>query len=152
MNVEHNSRERGPVVPLWFLKLFTRVNLWVYRLSRGRLTNRLAGNPICLVTMIGARSGKRRTVPLMYVPYQNGILLVASQGGAPKHPGWYHNLVAHPDVIVEEGGARRELRARALQGEERDHAWPVCVERYPPYAEYQQRTRREIPVFYCEPV
>jgi len=143
--------EAGPAMPRGFLKAFTRLNVWVYRASGGRLMSKLAGDPICLVTMTGARSGRERTIPLMYVPYRDGVLLVASQGGAPTHPVWYHNLIAHPDVVVEQGGQRMALRARVLTGEERAAAWPVCVSHYAPYAAYQTRTNREIPVFFCEP-
>ncbi len=114
--------------------------------------NRLAGDPICLVTMKGAKSGKQRTIPLMYVPYQAGLLLVASQGGAPRNPVWYNNLIKHPEIEVEEGGVHRKLHAQVLDGEARSAAWKVAVEHYNPYEEYQQRTQREIPVFYCRPL
>jgi deazaflavin-dependent oxidoreductase (nitroreductase family) len=151
-NTENAEKvEAGPAMPRGFLKAFTRLNVWVYRASGGRLMNKLAGDPICLVTMTGARSGRVRTIPLMYVPYRDGVLLVASQGGAPSHPVWYHNLVAHPDIIVVQGGRTRNLSARVLSGAERADAWPVCVEHYAPYADYQERTNREIPVFYCGP-
>ncbi len=152
MTTESSAQtEQGPAIPTWFLKIFTRFNVWVYRLSRGRLMNRLGGDPICLVEMTGARSGRQRTIPLMYVPDGEDVLLVASQGGAPRHPVWYHNLVAHPQVTITEGGRRRAMTARQLAGEERAAAWPICVEHYSPYAEYQTRTQREIPVFRCEP-
>jgi len=145
------STEQGPAIPRWILKAYTRLNVWVYRCSGGRLMSRLAGDPICLVTMTGARSGKRRTLPLMYVPYQEGVLLVASQGGAPHNPVWYKNLIKHPEIVVEVNGKQRKLHAELLQEEARGVAWKVAVEHYAPYAEYQQRTLREIPVFYCRP-
>ena len=144
--------ERGPVAPRWARRAISWLNVFVYTISKGRMMNKFAGDPICLVTMTGAKSGRRRTIPLMYVPYRDGVLLVASLGGARSHPLWYHNLVAHPDVTVLESGRRRHLRARLLAGEERAAAWPVCVEHYAPYAEYQEKTNREIPVFCCEPV
>ena len=97
MSEEVNTKT-GALPPRWVLKLFTKVNVIVYKLTRGRLMNKLSGMPILLVEMKGARSGKKRTIPLMYVPHGDGFLLVASQGGAPKHPVWYHNLVAYPDV------------------------------------------------------
>ena len=146
-----SKEEAGPAIPRAFLKAFTRLNVWVYRVSKGRLMNTLGGDPICLVNMTGAKSGRPRTIPLMYVPYQNGVLLVASQGGAPNHPVWYHNLVKYPHVVVEQGGRKLELTARILEGAERDAAWPVCVEHYEDYADYQARTNRQIPVFFCEP-
>ena len=142
----------GKPPPRWLLKALTRVNVFVYRASGGRLMNKLAGDPICLVTMTGAKSGRERTIPLMYVPDGDSILLVASQGGAPSHPVWYHNLVAHPDVVIEEGGRRMPLRARQVDAEEKARLWPICVSHYRPYEDYQRRTDRDIPVFRCEPI
>lgn len=144
--------DQGRPPPRWFLKAMTRINVWVYRMSGGRLMSTLAGAPICLVTMTGAKSGRQRTIPLMYVPDGDSVLLVASQGGAPTHPTWYLNLVAHPDVTVEQGGRVRALRARRVSAEEKARLWPICVSHYAPYDRYQQRTARDIPVFRCEPV
>ncbi len=144
--------EQGPAMPLWFLKRFTRLNVWVYRASRGRLMNSLAGDPICLVTMTGARSGRERTIPLMFVPDGEDVLLVASQGGAPRHPAWYHNLVAHPEVTITLGGQSRQMQVTELADDARAQAWPICVSHYAPYADYQTRTRRQIPVFRCTPL
>ena len=87
----------------------------------------------------------------MYVPCGDGVLLVASQGGAPKHPVWYHNLVAHPDIDVEYRGREMKLRARLATAEERPSLWPICDRHYAPYADYRARTDREIPIFVCEP-
>ncbi len=137
--------------PRWFIKAFTRINVWVYRLSGGRLMGSFSGYPICLVTMTGARSGRQRIVPLMYVPHGETIILVASQGGNPKHPVWYYNLVAHPEIVVEQGGRRLQLKARLVDADEKDWLWPICVEHYDPYETYQMRTTRDIPVFICEP-
>jgi F420H(2)-dependent quinone reductase len=111
----------------------------------------LNGRPICVVTMKGAKSGKMRDVPVMYVPYQNGVLLVASLGGAPVAPSWYYNLQAHPDIEVQVKADRLKLRAREASREERQRLWPVCLEHYPDYQIYQDRCTREIPVFVCEP-
>ena len=149
---DRSAEEQGPAIPLWFLKLFTRFNVWVYRVSKGRWMNTLSGDPICLVTMTGARSGRERTIPLMFVPDGDDVLLVASQGGAPRHPIWYHNLVAHPEVTITQGGQRRQMQVTELAGDERAAAWPICVSHYAPYAEYQTRTQRQIPVFRCTPI
>jgi len=143
--------DQGPAMPRWILKAYTRINVWVYLLSDGRLMNKLNGDAICLITMTGAKSLKRRTIPLMYVPYGDSVLLVASQGGAPKHPVWYHNLVAHPSIVVNENGRQRQLKVRLATAEEKPDMWRVCVKHYAPYADYQLRTPREIPVFVCEP-
>jgi deazaflavin-dependent oxidoreductase (nitroreductase family) len=134
-----------------FIKPFSGLNAAVYRWTGGRLMGRFGGREICLVTMTGARSGKSRTIPLMYVPYQQGVILVASLGGAPQHPVWYQNLVKHPDIEVQYRGRKMKLRAREVDPEEKARLWPIAVEHYPPYADYQRRTDRDIPVFVCEP-
>ena len=136
--------------PRWVLKTFTKLNVLVYRLSGGRLMNTLAGLPIILVKMTGAKSGKPRTIPLMYVPHDKGFILVASQGGAPKHPVWYYNLVKYPRVEITQGGKTSTLKARRVSDEEKAELWPTCVKYYPPYQQYQNRTDRNIPVFLCE--
>ena len=149
---ETTAVDRGRPPPRWLLKALTRLNVWVYRASGGRLMSTLEGDPICLVTMTGAKSGKLRTIPLMYVPDGDSVLLVASQGGAPTHPTWYYNLMAHPDITVEQGGQVRRLKARRVSAEEKARLWPICVSHYTPYEQYQQRTERDIPVFRCEPI
>ena len=113
--------------------------------------NTLGGDEVCFVTMKGAKSGRTLTIPLMYVPYRDGVLLVASQGGAPKNPVWYHNLVKHPDIEVRHRGERMELRARLASPDEKPELWPLCDEHYAPYAQYRERTTRDIPIFVCEP-
>jgi deazaflavin-dependent oxidoreductase (nitroreductase family) len=133
------------------MKLFTRLHVLLNRLSGGRAFNRLAGDEVCFVTMTGAKSGRRITIPLMYVPHGQGVLLVASQGGAPKNPVWYHNLVAHPDIEVRHRTQTMKLRARLARPEEKPSLWPVCDAHYAPYAEYRTRTTRDIPIFVCEP-
>ena len=144
------SNDNGKPPPRWLLKTFTRINVFVYRLSGGRLMNKLAGMPIVLVTMKGARSGRTLTIPLMYVPHERGYILVASQGGAPKHPAWYHNLVKNPEIEITFEGQTRKFTARQVDEDEKATFWPTCVEYYPPYEQYQRRTERQIPVFLCE--
>ncbi|MFP6656420.1 MAG: nitroreductase family deazaflavin-dependent oxidoreductase [Myxococcota bacterium] len=134
-----------------FLKPFSKFNSFVYRWTKGRLMGRLKGRPIMLVTMTGAKSGKSRTIPLMYVPYKEGVIVVASQGGSPRSPVWYRNLVAHPDVVVQYRSQKMNLRAREIGDEERAEVWPICVEHYHEFADYQKRTDRKIPIFVCEP-
>ncbi|GAB3683275.1 nitroreductase family deazaflavin-dependent oxidoreductase [Angustibacter aerolatus] len=111
----------------------------------------LAGRPIVLLTSIGARSGKLRKTPLMRVEHDGRYAVVASLGGAPKHPVWYFNLVADPRVELQDGAVRRDYTAREVQGEEKAEWWRRAVEAYPPYDEYQAKTEREIPVFVLEP-
>jgi len=133
------------------IKYFAKLNVWVYRISNGRLLNKFAGSEICLLTMTGAKSGEKRITPLMYVPYNEGVVLVASLGGAPKNPVWYHNVVANPQVEVQYRDKKMDLIARRVYDEERAVIWPICVDYYKPYADYQKRTDREIPLFVCEP-
>ena len=109
------------------------------------------GRPVVLITMKGAKSGAKRTIPLMYVPYGDGVIIVASQGGAPKSPVWYANLLANPDIEAQYKGQKMQLRARQVDDDEKAQVWPTCVEHYPPFADYQSRTDRNIPVFVCEP-
>jgi deazaflavin-dependent oxidoreductase (nitroreductase family) len=142
--------ETPGIPPRWLLKLLTRVNVIVYKLSGGKLMNEFSGMPICMVEMTGAKTGGKRTIPLMYVPHEKGVILVASLGGAPKNPVWYHNLVANPQVRITEGGTTRALTARQVDDVEKEALWPTCVKYYPPYQEYQDRTPRNIPVFLCE--
>ena len=144
------ERDKGAPPPRWVLKAFTRFNVFVYKLSGGRLMNELSGMPIVLVEMTGAKSGKHKTIPLMYVPHESGFILVASQGGAPKHPLWYHNLIKHPEIIITYDGKARKCTARRVSDEEKAQLWPTCVEYYPPYQDYQERTDRNIPVFLCQ--
>ncbi|MXP24030.1 nitroreductase family deazaflavin-dependent oxidoreductase [Gordonia sp. HNM0687] len=106
--------------------------------------------PIVLFTTTGAKSGKKRYVPLMRVEENGKYAMVASKGGAPGHPSWYHNVKAHPQITVQDGAVVRELTARELDGAEREHWWDLAVAAYPPYADYQTKTERRIPVFVLE--
>lgn len=106
--------------------------------------------PIVLFTTTGAKSGKKRYVPLMRVEENGRYAMVASKGGAPEHPSWYFNVKANPAVTVQDGDKTLSLTARELDGDEREHWWKLAVEAYPPYAEYQTNTDRQIPVFVVE--
>jgi deazaflavin-dependent oxidoreductase (nitroreductase family) len=111
----------------------------------------IQGRPVVVVVMRGRRSGKLRRVPLMRVEHHGSYAAIASKGGAPEHPEWFHNLVAHPDVVVHDGTDTVELRARVVEGSERAEWWDRSVAAFPPYADYQVNTDREIPVFVLEP-
>ena len=107
--------------------------------------------PVVLVTIRGAKSGKLRYTPLMRVEHDGRYALVASKGGAPEHPTWYQNLVANPHVELQDGAVTKEYDAREVGGDERRRWWERAVAAYPPYADYQQKTDRLIPVFVLEP-
>jgi deazaflavin-dependent oxidoreductase (nitroreductase family) len=137
--------------PKRVIRFFTGLNVLIYRLSGGTLMNRLEGAPICLVTMTGRKSGKKKTIALMYTPHGADVLLVASLGGAPQHPLWYYNLKAHPQIEIQAGRVRRRMLAREATPEEKRALWPVVVANYRSFEAYQQRTTREIPLFICAP-
>lgn len=124
----------------------------VYRLSNGLIGHRFPGAPpVLLLDHVGARSGIERTIPLVYVDDGDDVVLVASKGGHPKNPAWYHNLRAHPDTVVQIGHERRPVRARIATAQERKRLWPKAVATYGGYRGYQERTQREIPLVILEP-
>jgi deazaflavin-dependent oxidoreductase (nitroreductase family) len=107
--------------------------------------------PVVVVTNIGAKTGKVRKTPLMRVEHDGRYAAVASLGGAPKNPVWYYNLKANPRVEVQDGQKRADMIAREITGAERAEWWERAIAAYPPYADYQERTSRRIPVFVLEP-
>ena len=124
-----------------------------YERSGGREANTLAdtGMPVVIFTTRGNKSGKLRKTPLMRVEHKGRYAMVASQGGAPKHPVWYHNIKADPTALmVQDGPEPFDAVAREVTGEERAEWWERAVAAYPPYADYQQKTEREIPVLVVE--
>ncbi|HSC34719.1 MAG TPA: nitroreductase/quinone reductase family protein [Thermodesulfobacteriota bacterium] len=151
MTTEPAAASSGAQYPHWIVKTFARAQVSLNRLSDGRLFNSFGGREICFVTMKGAKSGRTLTLPLMYVPYRDGVLLVASLGGAPANPVWYHNIVKYPEIVVRHRGRSMKLRARLAAPEEKPALWPVCDQYFPPYADYRKRTTRDIPIFVCEP-
>jgi deazaflavin-dependent oxidoreductase (nitroreductase family) len=126
----------------------------VYRASGGRIGHTLPGVParMLLLDHVGARTGTVRTSPLLYFRDRDDLVIVASKGGYPRHPAWFHNLVANPDVTVQIGGERRAVHARVATPAERGRLWPRAVRTYRGYADYQRRSRgREIPLVILEP-
>ena len=130
----------------------TRLHIAAYRASRGLIGHRGLGMPpMLLLDHVGAKSGKHRTSPLVYVRDGADVVIVASKGGHPRHPSWYHNLRAHPDTTVQVGSERRAVHARLANPEERKRLWPMAVKIYSGYTGYQRRTDREIPLVILEP-
>lgn len=123
-----------------------------FRANSGQVGGQFAGAPLLLLTTTGARTGQRRTSPVMYNPDGDRLLIFASKGGAPTHPDWYHNLVAHPRVTVEVGTETFDAIATVLRGEERDRLFARHAAQYPGFAEYQAKTTRTIPVIALERV
>ncbi len=114
-------------------------------------TLRDTGIPVIIVTMKGHKSGKVRKIALMRVEHDGEYALVASKGGAPEHPGWYHNISADPEIMVQDGPEPFATTARLVTGEERAAWWERAVAVFAPYGEYQEKTDREIPVFVTSP-
>jgi F420H(2)-dependent quinone reductase len=125
---------------------------FVYRASGGLIGHRFPGAPpTLLLDHVGAKSGQKRTSPLTYTRGDgDDLVLVASKGGYPKNPAWFHNLRANPDTVVQVGRERRQVHAHVATPEERERLWPRVVENYGGYAEYQKRTEREIPLVILE--
>ncbi|MHA6621798.1 nitroreductase family deazaflavin-dependent oxidoreductase [Pseudonocardia sp. DLS-67] len=112
----------------------------------------IKGRSVVLLTTRGVKSGKLRKVPLMRVEHEGRYAIVASLGGAPKNPVWYHNVRAEPHVELQDGTETKDFRAREVTGEEKAVWWERAVAAYPDYADYQKKTTRQIPVFVLEPV
>lgn len=123
-----------------------------FEATNGAEANTMGGAPIIVLTSVGAHSGKLRKTPLMRVEHEGRYAVVASKGGHPAHPTWYHNLVAHPHVELQDGAVRRDYLARELEGAERELWWERSVAAWPDYAQYATRTDRLIPVFLLTPI
>jgi deazaflavin-dependent oxidoreductase (nitroreductase family) len=134
------------------LKLMSRLNTWAYRATGGRLGGKFRGGaPVMLVTTTGRKSGRRLTVPLLYLRDGDRVVTVASKGGMDHHPLWYLNMLSNPGVEVQIGEDTRSLRAHTASTAEKAELWPKLVAMYPDYANYQARTTREIPVVILAP-
>jgi deazaflavin-dependent oxidoreductase (nitroreductase family) len=128
------------------------LNKWMLRRSKGRWGKTLVGTggaPVCLLTTTGVKTGQPRTIALLYLRDGDDIVIVASKGGMSTNPQWYGNLVAEPKVTVEIGGELRAMTARTATAEEKARLWPMLVDMYKGYADYQARTDRQIPVVIC---
>jgi deazaflavin-dependent oxidoreductase (nitroreductase family) len=117
-----------------------------FRANGGEVGGPFAGAPMLLLTTTGAKSGQRRTTPLVYLPDGDRFIVIASKGGAPAHPAWYHNLAAHPETTIEVGTESIPVTALVVTGEERDKLYARQAELRPAFAEYQTKTTRRIPV------
>ncbi|MFD7665051.1 nitroreductase family deazaflavin-dependent oxidoreductase [Streptomyces sp. NPDC059788] len=129
---------------------WVRDQVELYESSGGTKGTTMRGLPVIVLTTRGAKSGKIRKSPLMRVEHEGAYAVVASLGGAPKHPVWYHNIVADPRVELQDGPVRMDLVAREVTGEEKALWWGRAVEAFPYYDDYQQKTDRVIPVFVLE--
>ena len=134
------------------IKIMSALNIWAYRATGGKIGGKfLRGAPVMLMTTTGCKSGKPRTAPLIYLENGDDLVIVASKGGMSRHPAWYRNLEANPDVEVEIGSERRKMRARRVSDEEKAEFWPKLTQIYRDYDDYQARTDRNIPVVVLSP-
>ena len=140
------SRKASQAPPRWLTRIHTSLYLW----TRGAIGGRMGTSPILLLTTIGRKSGVLRTTPLFYLADGTRFALVASNGGAEQHPLWWRNLLADPRAGVQVGRQNINMMARQATPEERAQLWPRLVAVYAPYADYQKRTSREIPVVILE--
>ena len=138
--------EYGPSTSGWARTAAER-----YEGSDGTESNTLRGRPVIVLTSVGAKSGKLRKTALMRVEHDGVYAVVASLGGAPRNPAWYHNLTKNPHVELQDGATKRDYLARELSGDEKADWWARAVEAWPDYAAYQKRTSRQIPVFVLDP-
>ena len=130
---------------------WARENAEQFMASGGTEGTELKGRPVILLTTIGAKTGKIRKTPLMRVEHEGEYAVVASLGGAPKHPVWYFNIAAHPEVELQDGTVTKEYTSREVFGDEKAVWWERAVATWPDYAEYQKKTDRQIPVFVLTP-
>jgi F420H(2)-dependent quinone reductase len=133
------------------LKLFSQLNVFLYKASGGRLGGRFKGAPVLLLTTTGRKTGKSRTTPLLYGEDAGRYVVVASVGGAPKHPAWYLNLGGDAAATIQVGGRKLSVRGETASPEERARLWTLMTRLYPGYDAYQAKTSREIPVVVLTP-
>jgi deazaflavin-dependent oxidoreductase (nitroreductase family) len=136
--------------PAWAVRASGKLNVPVYRLSRGRLMNKVGRAPVLLLTTTGRRSGQLRTAPVVFGHDDGNVIVIGSNAGNSE-PGWSHNLRANPDAEIEIGPKRSSVRARLAEGEERDRLWRAMNAQYEGFEDYRERAGREIPVFVLEP-
>lgn len=123
----------------------------IFRASHGKVGGRIGGSEVLLLNTVGRKTGQKRTTPLLYMPDGHDYAIVASKGGSPTHPAWYHNLKANPETTVEVGDRKVRVRAEEANPEERVRLWPKLVQMYSGYENYQKKTNREIPVILLKP-
>jgi len=151
MPSDHALARLSMLLPAGALRALGRLNVPVYRLTRGRLMNKVGQAPVMLLTSTGRRSGKPRTAPVLYARHGESLVVISSNGGNHNAPGWSYNLKAHPDAEVQIGAQRRLVRARVAVGEERTRLWRTMNERYAGFDDYEANVSRDIAVFVLEP-
>ncbi len=151
MPSDHAYARLSILLPAGALRALGRLNTPIYRLTRGRLMNKVGRAPVLLLTSTGRRSGQPRTAPVVYGSDGENLIVISSNGGNHNQPGWAYNLKDHPDAEVEIGGERRPVRARVADGEERERVWRMMNEEYAGFDDYEANVTRDIAVFVLEP-
>ena len=146
------GRIRNSKIVALLVKYFARAHIWVYRRTNGRLGAKLLWFPAALLTTVGRKTGQPRTTATLYLCDGDRVVLPASFGGRDRHPSWYLNLKANPQVRVQIRGKLCDMTARDATDEEREQYWPGLIKIYPPYRGYRDATDRVIPLVVCEPI
>ena len=150
-----SARPRGrPYGKAIFLaqRAATKLHSFVYRATNGRIGGRIVGGPVLLLTTTGRKSGRARTVPLLYLKDGEDLVVVGSNGGTATAPAWWLNLMVNPEAAVELGGSKARVQAEEAGSEEKERLWPKLVKMYGGYEDYRRRTDRQIPVVLLHPV
>jgi F420H(2)-dependent quinone reductase len=150
MPSDHAFSRLSMSLPVWMLRAGGKLNVPVYRLSRGRLMNKIGRAPVLLLTTTGRRSGQTRTAPVLFQHDGENVVVIGSNAGN-REPGWSFNLKANPEAEIEIGPKRSLVRARVCEGEERERLWQTMNAQYEGFEHYDERANREIPVFVLEP-
>jgi len=138
-------------IPGSFLRRIGKLNVPLYRITRGRIGGRVGRAPVLLLTTTGRKSGEPRTAPVLFLPDGERLLVIGSNAGNDRPPAWALNLTANPDAEVQVRADRRQVRARVAEGEERDELWRKMNEQYSGFDDYRNRTKRDIRLFVLEP-
>jgi len=151
MPSDHAYSRLSMSMPAGVLRALGKLNVPIYRFTRGRLMGKVGRAPVLLLTSTGRRSGQSRTAPVLYLADGERVVVIGSNAGNKRAPAWSHNLKANPEAEVQIRGVRRPVRARVTEGEERAECWRKMNEQYAGFEDYDERTSRDIAVFVLEP-
>jgi deazaflavin-dependent oxidoreductase (nitroreductase family) len=151
MPSDHAYSKLSMSMPAGLLRTLGKLNVPIYRLTRGRVMGKIGNAPVLLLTSTGRRSGAPRTAPVLYLADGQRVIVIGSNAGNTRAPAWSHNLKANPDAEVQIRGERRSVRARVAEGEERAELWRKVNDQYAGFADYDERTSRDIAVFVLDP-
>jgi deazaflavin-dependent oxidoreductase (nitroreductase family) len=151
MPSDHALSRFSMSMPPWALRAAGKLNVPVYRLTRGRVGGKVGRAPVLLLTSTGRRSGRQRTAPVLYMRDGSNVVVIGSNAGNTNEPGWSFNLKANPDAHIEIGAQHGDVRARVADGEEREGLWRAMNAEYEGFEDYDARTSRDIAVFVLEP-